>query len=420
MTVPRTRVFLAGQSVSLLGDGLAVLAVPLLVLHLTRSPVLAALAAAPRTVGYLAVGLIAGPIVDRMDARRLMIAMDAVRAVAFIAMYAIASANTPPVWCVLAVAFAAGGAGVFFETALMAAVKAMFTPESLIGTNSVLELASQVARVAGPGAVGVLAMTVGVRTALLVDASTFVLSMVTVYLVRPDPPRPAVRGTSPRGADAGQRFTVVRAWFTAACDARHGLVADLREGLRYIITTRVLLTIGVLQVVVNFALGSEKLVIFYATDTLSLPAVLVSLVVLGGGVGGVLGALGARRAAAWLGPLRLIVGGVGLTGVSFALLGVAGPALPVAYAVMLCAQTAVGVVNRSMRLRIVPRELTGRVFSTMRLAYGGVDPIGAAIAGALTGVFGGDPRPVFLGAGLTVAVAAAVAWSGGLRRRPDP
>jgi hypothetical protein len=49
----RSGVFLAGQAVSLLGDGLAILAIPLLVLQLTRSPVAAGLASAPRTIGYL-------------------------------------------------------------------------------------------------------------------------------------------------------------------------------------------------------------------------------------------------------------------------------------------------------------------------------------------------------------------------------
>ena len=58
--VLRPWVFLGGQAVSMLGDGLAALAIPLLVLQLTRSPVAAALAAAPRSLGYLAAGIPAG------------------------------------------------------------------------------------------------------------------------------------------------------------------------------------------------------------------------------------------------------------------------------------------------------------------------------------------------------------------------
>jgi MFS family permease len=65
-----------------LGDGLAVLAIPLMVLELTRNPLLSGLSAASVTVGYLLVGLPAGVLVDRLDPWRVLIAMDAARAIA--------------------------------------------------------------------------------------------------------------------------------------------------------------------------------------------------------------------------------------------------------------------------------------------------------------------------------------------------
>jgi len=58
----------------MLGDGLAILAIPLLVLQLTRSPVAAVLASLPGSVGYLAAGLPAGVLVDRLDPWRVLIA----------------------------------------------------------------------------------------------------------------------------------------------------------------------------------------------------------------------------------------------------------------------------------------------------------------------------------------------------------
>jgi hypothetical protein len=61
-------VFLAGQAVSLVGDGLAFLAIPLLVLGLSRSPLVPAVSAASVTLGYLLVGLPSGALVDRFDA----------------------------------------------------------------------------------------------------------------------------------------------------------------------------------------------------------------------------------------------------------------------------------------------------------------------------------------------------------------
>ena len=83
--------FLSGQAVSVLGDGLAVLAIPLMVQDLTRNPLLSGLSAASVTVGYLLVGLPAGVLVDRLDPWRVLIAMDAVRALLFAALYALSA-----------------------------------------------------------------------------------------------------------------------------------------------------------------------------------------------------------------------------------------------------------------------------------------------------------------------------------------
>ena len=78
--VPRSQVFLAGQAVSMLGDGLALLAVPLLILQLSRSPLLAVLASLPGSAGYLAAGLPAGVMVDRLNPWHVIVAGDVIRA----------------------------------------------------------------------------------------------------------------------------------------------------------------------------------------------------------------------------------------------------------------------------------------------------------------------------------------------------
>ncbi len=81
----------------MLGDGLAALAIPLLVLDLTRNPLLSALSAASVTVGYLLVGLPAGVLVDRLDPWRVLIAMDAARTLLFAALCWRAP-SWPPRW----------------------------------------------------------------------------------------------------------------------------------------------------------------------------------------------------------------------------------------------------------------------------------------------------------------------------------
>ncbi len=108
----------------MLGNGLASLAIPLLVLRLTRSPVLAVLAGSPGSVGYLAIGLPAGVLADRLDPWRVMVVADVIRTAIFLALFALALA--PSVRLILVLAFLAGAATVFFDTALAITVRDLF------------------------------------------------------------------------------------------------------------------------------------------------------------------------------------------------------------------------------------------------------------------------------------------------------
>ncbi len=185
------RLFLSGQAVSVLGDGLAVLAIPLMVLDLTRNPLLSGLSAAAVTVGYLLVGLPAGVLVDRLDPWRVLIAMDAARALLFAALYALSVAGVLRVWLLLALALGAGACAVFFESALVVVVKDLFAVSGLMGANSALELASQISLIAGPAVVGLLAAAGGVSLALLADALTFGVSLASLVTVARRRPRSA-------------------------------------------------------------------------------------------------------------------------------------------------------------------------------------------------------------------------------------
>ena len=391
------RAFLSGQAVSLLGDGLAVLAVPLLVLDLSRNPLVSALSAASLTAGYLLVGLPAGVLVDRMDAWRVLLVTDALRAALFAALFGFAAGGLLAVWLVLVIAFAAGACSVFFQTALVVVVKDLFPAAGLIRANSVLELASQLSLVAGPAVVGVLAAVGSINLALLADALTFAISLLSLLAVGRWRPRPQVRPTA-------------RSW--------RAMGTELRAALRYLASVRVLVILTAVQIVVNLCLAVEKLIIFDARDTLGLTPSLVAVVVAAGGAGGVIGALSASRLAAWIGEIRLVVIAIAATGFATASMSAAGSALSLAAANLGYgwALVVASLVNRTQRQRIVPREMLGRVTSVVRVLFLAVDPLGVVIAGTATTALGGDPRPVFLAAGVVVVATAAAGWLAGLRR----
>ena len=394
----RSRVFLGGQAVSMLGDGLAILAIPLLVLQLTRSPVAAVLASLPGSVGYLAAGLPAGVLADRLDPWLVLISGDIIRALIFFALFLLTGSQTVAAWQVLSLAFAAGVVTVFSDTALAIAVRDVFAGRGLVAANSWLESANQVGQIAGPGAAGLLAAAGLLHVSMLIDALTFLVSLASLIGIRRR--YPAARRTE-RSA-TGWRAV------------RH----ELAEGLKYLAATRLLFTLLVFMLVLNLCLGADKLLIFLTKNTLHLPPAQVGLVVTAGGVGGLLGAMGTSLLCRWLGPLPVIAFCAAASGIALILIG-AATSMPVVLAGNLLytwAIVAASVTMRSLRQILVPRELLGRVTASWRLGGQAVTLIGGVVAGAAAGLLGNDPRPVFAAAGTLTLITAAAAWFAGLQK----
>ena len=393
----RERVFLGGQAVSMLGDGLAILAVPLLVLQLTRSPLAAVLASLPGSAGYLAAGLLAGVLVDRLDPWLVLISGDVIQAITFLALFVLTGSHVISAWLVLSLALAAGAVNVFSDTALAIIVRDVFPGPRLVSANSWLESVNQSGQIIGPGAAGALAAAGLLHVSMLIDALTFVVSLASLAAIR----------RSPAASRAGQPAATLRA-------LRH----ELAEGIRYLAATRLLFTLLVFVLVVNLCLGADKLIIFLARNTLHLPATQVGLVVAAGGLGGLLGAAGTGLLCRRLGPLPVVALCCAISGAALIMIS-AATSMPVALIANMLytwAVVAASVTLRSLRQVLVPRALLGRVTACWRLGGQAVTLAGGLLAGALTELAGNNPRPVFAGAGFLTLVTVAVAWSAGLRK----
>src|SRR5262249_8065976 len=313
-------------------------------------------------------------------------------------LYVLCVTGAARLWVIMTIALAAGAVSVFFETALVVVVKDLFPGPGLIRANSALELASQAGLVAGPAIVGVLAAAGALGAALLADALTFAVSLASLIAVRRRVPHPA----RPSGL--------------------RSLAADFRAGIGYLLSVRVLVIMTVVQVIVNLCLATEKLMFYYAKVTLGLGAAGVGVVVAAGGAGGIAGAVSASWPAARVGRVGLGVLAVGASGLAIGSVATTNSliALGAANLGYLWAITVASLANRTYRQLIVPRHLLGRVTSTVRLLFLTADPVGVVIAGSLTAALGGNPRPVWAGAGVTVATAAAAGWGAGLRRAGPP
>jgi predicted MFS family arabinose efflux permease len=237
--VAEFRALWLAQVLSVGGDQLARVALPVLVFSRTHSAMLAAVTFAASIVPTSGGGLGRGGLADRFPRRAVMITCDLVRAVLVAAM-AVPGMPLAALVCLLAAVTMAG--------APFTSARAALYPDILAGDRYVLGSAVtlttfQLAQAAGFAAGGAAVAVAGTTTALLVDAATFVASALLVTLAVKA--RPAARAARLRGpglagmaagvrlvfADPGLRLPMLLGWLAAFYDIPEGIAAPLARAM---------------------------------------------------------------------------------------------------------------------------------------------------------------------------------------------
>lgn len=360
------RLFWTGETTSQLGDTMARVAMPLLaVLVLHASTFAVTLLTATAYLPWLLIGLPVGAWVDRLRCRPLMIACDLVAAVLYGSLPVAAWLGVLTIGQVIVVALLAGGADVFFGTAYQVYLPSIVTAGELVEGNAKLQGSASAAAIGGPGAAGLLAGTLGAAAALLANAISFGVSAVCLLRIR-----------------GGAART------TPALASRMGIRREIADGVRYVAADRYLRTLTIWASLVNLGLtGYGALAVVFLVRTVGLGAGLAGLLLASSGVGGLLGALVARRVSAQFGTARtLLLSALGT--LPFALLiPLTGPGR-LAFFVPGLLVSASGIVAGSVilgsfRQAYCPPQLLGRVTATMRFLLVGTNPLGALMAGGL-------------------------------------
>jgi hypothetical protein len=172
----------AGRMLSTAGSSFSSVAYPLLVLSLTHSPAKAGLVSFVRLLPIPVLGLIAGLAADRWDRRRIMLAADAVRALAIGAL-ALVVVTDPLLWAIAVLAFVEGAGDAFFSASQMGAVRAVVPEAQLPAAVGIQQARSATVGIAGPPAGGAL---FGIARALpfVADAASYVFSFVSLLAMR--------------------------------------------------------------------------------------------------------------------------------------------------------------------------------------------------------------------------------------------
>ena len=361
------RLLWAGMTVSLLGDGIFLIAMAWQAYELWNAPAALSLLGIGMTIPMIAFLLPAGVLSDRLDRRKLMLCSDAGRAVVIAALAVLSLTGLLNFWELLVVVALYGVGTAFFTPAFEAIVPDIVPAADLPAANSLDQFVKPIAlRLAGPALGGVLVATLGTGTAFAVDAASFGASTVAVFLMRPPAhPRSEHVDSSISAVKEGLRFVRGRVWLWG---------------------TLLSATIAYLA----FMGPAEVLLPYVVKNELHASAGDLGLVFAAGGIGAIAAALimGQRghprrdvtfMYATWT-LATLAVAGYGLATASWQLM--------VACLLFNALETAGTIVWATIKQRHVPASMLGRVSSLDWLISIGLLPLSFALTAPVTSLVG--------------------------------
>jgi MFS family permease len=190
------RLLFAGQLVSALGSFLTYVALPVHLFELTRSSAMVGLLGAVQLVPLLATALLGGAVADAFDRRRLLLGCECLLGCGSLALAANAARPTPSVSVVFTVAACMAGVTGFHTPALESLTPRLVEPGEIAAVSALTSLRGTTAAIVGPSIAGVCMAAMGVPSTFLIDAATFVASLVAVASIRAMPP---LEGRKPPG-----------------------------------------------------------------------------------------------------------------------------------------------------------------------------------------------------------------------------
>ena len=211
------RLLWSGMCVSLLGDGVFLVAMAWQVYALSNAPAALALVGVAMTVPTIVFLLLGGVVSDRRDRRRIMLAADLARGLAVGLMAILSLTGALELWHVVALVAVYGAGQAFFSPAFDAIVPEVLPADELAQANSLDQFVRPIAlRLAGPALGGVLIAALGAGSAFALDALSFGLSAAALLAMTPrERPAPAGHATVLGDIGAGMRYIRAHVWLWA-------------------------------------------------------------------------------------------------------------------------------------------------------------------------------------------------------------
>jgi MFS family permease len=381
MVVPNYRRYVSGQSVSLIGTWMQMIAQSWLVLTLTHSSLALGAIVAVQTLPVLVLGPYGGVIADRVDKRRLMVALQTLMGVQALVLGVLTITGAIRFWEIGVLAGLLGLNNAFENPSRQSFILELVGPEHLRNAVSLNSVLVNVARAVGPAVAGVLIATVGIGVCFLVNAASFVAVVASLLTMdrsqlNPSAPTPRQRG-------------------------------QLREGLSYVRRSPELaVPLAMMGLAGMLAYEFPVTLPVIDHDSLHGGAAAYGLMTTAMGIGAVVGGLfTAARGRTGIRPLSIAASAFGVMVVLASL----APDLPLEFVAL--AGVGAGSVsfmaigNSTLQLGAAP-QMRGRVMSLWFVAFQGSTPIGGPLVGWVIAAAGAR---VGLGlGGVTLLVVAAL------------
>lgn len=340
-------------------------AAPLLTLTLTNDERLIAGVSFCAAIPWLVLSLPAGVYIDRFDRRKLMIAANVIRAVLFGLIAFSAATGTLSIWIFMAILIGVGCCEVIFDMSAQAFLPQIVPDHLLEKANGRLSSLELITNTFIGLPLGAWAFVLAIGVPFGVNAASFALAALLV---------------------AGIRIPSAKTPVANSEELRNSFKADLTEGLQWLWSNKLIRTLAIMLGIANMtAMFGEAIFVKYAAVELGVTGraygFLLALTAIGSILGGLLGDKIAKR----LGIAQSIV----YSYFVFGFVGIIYFFMPYVWAVAIAASfmglagTTWNVVTVSLRQRVIPTELFGRVNSVYRFIGTGSIGIGALIGGQI-------------------------------------
>ena len=359
------RWLLAATVINNAGDGVVISAGPLLVASQTRDPFLVSMALLSEYLPVLLFGVLGGAAADRFDRRRMVVAVNVVRALVLGGLVVVIVTGTVNIAVVLAVLFILGTAETFADSASSTLIPGLVAREDLGIANARMQGAFLLTNQLLTPPIGAFLFAAGMALPFATNAACFALGAVLISRV--------VTGARGRSGE------------------RHGLRAEMVEGIRWLVAHPPMRTLALTIFTFNITYGAAwSVLVLYAGERLGMDEVGFGLLTTAVAIGGVVGIASYGRLERRFSLADIMrVGLVIETCTHLVLALTTSPAIALATLVVFGAHAFVwGTTSTVVRQRAVPDGLLGRVTGVYRVAIVGGLVVGTPLGGLLARTFG--------------------------------